>query len=223
MSDRTLKGFIGLVVAGLVAVIVLGAVIGTRAAADDLRDRSQTALAAAGLDDVAVDFRGREAELSGGNDVEIRLARTVVGALPGVRRVDLTLTADEIIDGVAHFELDRAGEVVRIDGVVPTPDDAAEIKVGVATGLATTITGDLKVDRTLPTSTWTSGLPDVLKLLGEVEDLELDITGDGTVALGGTVDSRAERERLVRHVARALPDLDVVSRLEASAPVGQGS
>ena len=54
MSDRSLRGFIGLVVAGLVAVISLGAVLGSSAAADDLRDRSQTALAAAGLDDVAV-------------------------------------------------------------------------------------------------------------------------------------------------------------------------
>lgn len=217
MSDRTLKGLIGLVVAGLVAVIAVGAVFGSSAAAGDLRDRSQIALTAAGLDDVLVDFNGREAELTGGNDVEIRLARTLVGSLPGVRRVDLVISRDEAIDDVARFELDRAGDVVRISGVVPTPDDAAAIKVGVAAGLRTMITGDVAVDTSLAPAVWADALPDVFEALGHVEDLELDLRGDGSVVLGGTVASSSERDRLVRQVSRALPDLDVVSRFEVAA------
>lgn len=226
MSDRSLRGFIGLVVAGLVAVISLGAVLGSSAAADDLRDRSQTALAAAGLHDVVVDFSGREAALSGGNDVEIRLAERLVGALPGVRRVELARLGADAIDGVARFELDRAGDVVQISGVVPTPDDAAGIKVGVATSLATTIAGDVTVDRSLAAVSWTGALPDVLQALEQVDDLELDVAGDGTVVIGGTVgsrDERDERDRLVRQVSRALPDLEVVSQLQAAAPVGRRS
>lgn len=218
MSDRTLKGIIGLVVAGLVAVIALGAVFGSSATADDLRDRSQTALAAASLDDVSVDFRGREAELRGGNDVEIRLAGKVVAALPGVRRVALDVVADRPVDGAAHFELDRAGDVVQIRGVVPHPDDAAAVKVGVATGLHIMINGDLAVDRSLAPAAWTTELPDVFAALGQVEDLELTILGDGSLVLGGTVESAPERERLVRLVARKLPDLEVVDQLEGFAP-----
>lgn len=222
MSDRTLKGFIGLLVAGLVAVIALGAVLGSGAAAGELRHRSQTALSAAGLGDVVVDFRGREAQLSGGNDVEIRLARSLVSTMPGVRRVHLDRAAAEVISGVAQFELDRAGHVVQISGVVPTPDDAAGIKVGVATGLATTVAGDLTVDHALPVATWAAALPAVLEMLGQIGDLEVDIAGDGTLVLGGTVHSDTARSRLVRRVARTLPDLDVISRLDVAAPVGQG-
>lgn len=223
MSDRTLKGLIGLVVAGLVAVIAVGAVFGASAAADDLRDRSQTALDAAGLDAVAVDFHGREAELSGGNDVEIRLARTLVSALPGVRRVDLDRDADTIVENVARFELDRAGDVVQIGGTVPNPDDAAEIKVAVAAGLRTMVTGDLVVDPSLPVVSWAAALPDALRTLSLVEDLELDIPGDGTIVLGGTVSGSAERDRLVRQIGHALPGLEVVSHLSISARTAEGS
>lgn len=217
MSDRTLKGFIGLLVAGLVAVIAVGAVFGSSAAAGDLRDRSQVALDAAGLDDVEVDFRGREAQLRGGNDVEIRLARTLVSALPGVRRVDLDRPDHEVIDGVARFELDRAGDVVQISGVVPTPDAAAEIKVGVASGLRTMVTGDLTVESSLAPVAWTDALPAALGIVSLVEDLELDIRGDGSIVLGGTVASPAERDRLERKLVRALPELEVVNRLRASS------
>lgn len=223
MSDRLLKGFIGLVVAGLITVIAVGAVFGSSAAAGDLRDRSQTALDAAGLDDVVVDFHGREAELSGGNDVEIRLARMLVSAMPGVRRVDHDDPDEEPIAGVARFELDRAGDVVQINGAVPTPDAAAEIKVGVASGLRTMITGDLAVDSSLAAVTWTAALPAVLEHLSLVDDLELDIRGDGSVVLGGTVGSLIGRDRLVRRVVRALPDLDVVDRLTIAASPGRVS
>ncbi|MET0468332.1 MAG: hypothetical protein ABWZ87_06295, partial [Aeromicrobium sp.] len=187
MSERTLQGLIGLVLAGLLAVVAAGAVLGSDTVASDLRDRAVTALAAAGLDDVLVDFRGREAELSGGNDVEIRRAEALVAALPGVRRVDVDVVDDADIRGVARFELDRAGDDVEISGVVPTPDDAAAIKVGVAGSLRTTITGDVAVDRSVAAASWVRALPEVLEVVAGIEGLELEIPGDGTVAIGGTV------------------------------------
>ncbi|MET1037236.1 MAG: hypothetical protein ABW075_03125 [Aeromicrobium sp.] len=217
MSERTLQGLIGLVLAGLLAVVAAGAVLGSDTVASDLRDRAVTALAAAGLDDVLVDFRGREAELSGGNDVEIRRAEALVAALPGVRRVDVDVVDDADIRGVARFELDRAGDDVEISGVVPTPDDAAAIKVGVAGSLRTTITGDVAVDRSVAAASWVRALPEVLEVVAGIEGLELEIPGDGTVAIGGTVGDESERARLLRRLAGVLPDLDVVGTLDLSS------
>jgi hypothetical protein len=222
VSDRTLKGLIGLVATALIAVIATGAVLGSRSVAGDLRERADTALSAAGLDDVLVDFQGREAELSGGNDVEIRRAETLVDALPGVRRVEVEDVEDHVLPGVARFELDRAGDDVEITGVVPSPDDAAAIKVGVAEGLHTTITGDVAVDRSVAGAGWMSALPAVFEALAGVRGLELLIPGDGSVALGGEVGDESERTRLARKVADALPELDVVSTLSA-APAGEAS
>lgn len=221
MSDRTLKGLIALVLAGLVALVGVGAVLGSDAVGGDLRDRARTALSAAGLGDVLVDFRGREAELSGGNDVEIRRAATLVAALPGVRHVEVDVDADQHLPGVARFELDRAGDDVEISGVVPSPDDAADIKVGVAEGLRTTITGDVAVDRTVGAAPWAEKLPDVLELLAGVEGLELEIRGDGTVEIGGTVADESERTRVLRKLDRAL-DLDVVGTFDLTSSRTEG-
>ncbi|MCW2839755.1 MAG: hypothetical protein JWR55_1238 [Aeromicrobium sp.] len=218
MSDRTLKGLIGLVLTGLVAVIAAGAVLGSGSVAHGLGDRARTALAAAGLGDVLVDFRGREAELSGGNDVEIRRAETLVASLPGVRRVDVAVVADDVIEGVARFELDRAGDDVEINGVVPDPDAAAEIKVAVAEGLRTMITGDVAVDRSVAPARWADDLPDVFEVVAGVEGLELEIPGDGTVAIGGTVEDESERIRLLEELSDVLPGLEVTGTLDLATP-----
>jgi hypothetical protein len=217
VSDRTLRGLIGLVLAGLVAVVVAGAVLGTEGVARDLRDRTRTALAAAGLEDVLVDFSGREAELRGGNDVEIRRAEALVETLPGVRGVRVVrveIVEHPIVPGTAGFELDRAGDDVEISGVVPTPDDAAAIKVGVAEGLRSVITGDVTVDRSVDAAPWASALPDVLDLLAGVEGLELDIPGDGSLTVGGTVRDVSERDRLAERLAEILPGLTLVDELD---------
>jgi hypothetical protein len=214
VSDRTLRGLIGLVLAGLVAVLVAGAVLGTEGVARDLRDRTRTALAAAGLEDVLVDFSGREAELRGGNDVEIRRAEALVETLPGVRVVRAEIVEHPIVPGTAGFELDRAGDDVEISGVVPTPDDAAAIKVGVAEGLRSVITGDVAVDRSVDAAPWASALPDVLDLLAGVEGLELDIPGDGSLTVGGTVRDVSERDRLAERLAEILPGLSLVDELD---------
>jgi hypothetical protein len=214
VSDRTLRGLIGLVLVGLVAVLGAGAVLGTEGVARDLRDRTRTALAAAGLEDVLVDFSGREAELRGGNDVEIRRAEALVETLPGVRVVRVEIVEHPIVPGTAGFELDRAGDDVEISGVVPTPDDAAAIKVGVAEGLRSVITGDVTVDRSVDAAPWASALPDVLDLLAGVEGLELDIPGDGSVTVGGTVRDVSEQDRLTERLAEILPGLTLVDELD---------
>ncbi|MET0931784.1 MAG: hypothetical protein ABWX74_19860 [Aeromicrobium sp.] len=214
MSDRSLKGLFALVLAGLIAVVGAGSVLGAGSVGSDLGDRATTALSAAGLGDVLVDFSGREAELSGGNDVEIRRAETLVAALPGVRRVEVDVVEDDVIPGVARFELDRAGDDVEISGVVPSADDAADIKVGVAEGLRTTITGDVEVDRSIGGASWIAALPEVLDVLAGVEGLELDIRGDGSVEIGGTVGDESERDRLAEKIDDLLSGLDVVGTFD---------
>jgi hypothetical protein len=193
--------------------MVLGALAGSRAVADDLRRRSETALTAAGLGDVTVDFAGREAAVSGGNDVEARLAAALVAALPGVRTVEDRHQQTAPLPGVARFELDRAGDDVEISGAVPSPDDAAAIKVGVATTLRTVITGDVAVDRSVDVARWAAALPAVLEIVVGVEGLELDIPGDGTLRLGGEVSDAATRSRILGQVADALPELKLVDAL----------
>lgn len=223
MSDRSLKGSLALVATALLAVVALGSFAGSRAVADDLGVRSEAALTAAGLGDVDVEFHGREAEVSGGNDVEARVATSLVSALPGVRQVAATDIEQVRLAGVARFELDRAGDDVEISGTVASPDDAAAIKVGVAASLRTMIAGDVVVDPTVGAAPWVPALPAVLDLVAGVEGLEVEIPGDGTVHLGGEVADAESRTRLVRLVAAELPYLEVVDTLGVVVPSSEGS
>nr|MCW2727793.1 hypothetical protein [Aeromicrobium sp.] len=220
MSDRALKRAIAVVVVALVAVIAAGSIMGTRAVAGDLHDRSRSALTAAGLEDVAVEFHGREAALSGGNDVESRLATTLVAALPGVRRVEPVVVDDDPIPGVSRFELDRSGDDVEISGAVSSPDDAAAIKVAVATTLRIMVTGDVTVDRSVDEASWAAALPAVLEIVAGVRGLELEIPGDGTVRLGGEVDASGAHARVVRRVQDQLADLRLVDSLVVAPRAG---
>jgi hypothetical protein len=222
VSDRTLAGLIGLVLTGLVVVIGAGAVLGSNSIAGDLGDRARTVLSAAGLEGIAVDFTGREAQLSGGNDVELRRAETLVAALPGVRTVKASAVPNRPLPGVARFELDRAGDDVEISGAVPSPDAAAAIKIASAQGLRAMITGDVTVDPALADGNWVAGLSGALEALAAVRSLAFDIRGDGTVQIGGWVEDSSERTRLVERVAAALPGLRVVDKLEVTSPRTDG-
>lgn len=222
MSDHSLRRLIACVAASLVIVVALGSVVGARSVAADLTDRSARALAAAGLDDVRVEFRGREAELRGGNDVETRLAGALVGALPGVRRVEVDRAPQRVIAGASRFELDRSGDDVEISGAVPTPDDAAAIKVAVASALQTTVTGDVAVTPSARPASWVAALPDVFALVSGVDRLSLEISGDGTIELRGEVDAEQVRTRVLRRVAAALPDLELVETIRVDTTAGRG-
>lgn len=223
MSDRSLQRFLVVLAACLVAVVVAGSVLGSRTVAGDLARRSTTVLAAADLADVTVTFSGREAELSGGNDVESRLATELVGALPGVRAVEAPRDDLPVAAGESAFELDRAGDDVEISGVVPTPDDAATLKVAVATTLRTTVTGDVVVDGPVSAAPWVETMSDALEVVAGVEGLSLDIRGDGTVEVGGQVPDAASHRVVLRDLAAALPDLEVVDVLRVLSPARKGA
>jgi hypothetical protein len=214
VSDRALQRAVAVVATVLLAVIATGSVLGSRTVADDLRDRARRALSAAGLGDVDVRFTGREAALEGGNDVEARLAASLVAVLPGVRQVAPAPDADRPVPGVARFELDRFGDTVQISGTVASPDDAADLKIAVAAAMRTTVTGDVAVDRSVGAAPWVPDLPEVLRAVAGVAGLELEVPGDGTVVLGGRVRDDAARARAVRLVADGWPDLRVVDTID---------
>ncbi|MCL3818055.1 hypothetical protein [Aeromicrobium wangtongii] len=220
MSDRSLQRAVALVVTALLGVIAVGSVMGSRSVADDLRHRAETALTASGLDDVRVDFRGREAHLSGGNDVESRMASSLVAALPGVRSVDRAVDHDAPLHGASRFALDRAGDDVEISGAVPSPDDAADLKIAVASGLATRVVGDVKVDRSVDAAPWVASLPAVLRTVVAVAGLELDIPGDGTLHVGGRVVDASTRSRIVQRLTDQVPGLRLVETLDVAPRAG---
>ena len=220
---RRLKVLVAAVVVCLAAVVVAGAVIGSRSVASDLGERSRTALAAADLADVQVRFSGREAELRGGNDVEARLAASLVEALPGVRRVDVERPSRARTPGAAWLELDRAGDDVQIRGDVPSADQAAALKVAVATTLRTTVSGDVTVDVSVGAAPWADAVPAVLEIVAGVEGLDLDLPGDGTVRLGGQVPDATTRSRVVEKVQQALPGLRLVESLRLATVPRKGA
>ncbi|MFC5677836.1 hypothetical protein [Aeromicrobium endophyticum] len=220
---RRLKVLVVAVATCLAAVVVAGAVLGSRSVATDLGDRSRTALAAADLADVQVSFSGREAELSGGNDVEARLAASLVEALPGVRRVDVERPSRHRTPGAAWLELDRAGDDVQIRGDVPSADQAAALKVAVATTLRTTVTGDVAVDGSVGAAPWADAVPAVLEIVAGVEALDLEVPGDGTVRLGGQVADATTRTRVVEQVAQAVPGLRLVESLRLATVPRKGA
>lgn len=220
---RRLKVLVVSVGLCLVAVVGAGAVLGSRSVAADLGDRSRTALAAADLADVRVTFSGREADLSGGNDVEARLAASLVEALPGVRQVEVERPASARRPGAAWLELDRAGDDVQIRGDVPSADAAAALKVAVATTLHATVTGDVAVDSSVGAAPWADEVPAVLDIVAVVEGLDLELPGDGTVRLGGQVADATTRARVVEQVAKALPGLRLVESLRLATVPRKGA
>lgn len=217
VSDTSLKWLTALVAAGLVAVVALGSIAGSRSVAEALRPAAEQALVAAGLDGVSVTFEGREASLSGGSGTDLREAREVVEAIDGVRwaRLDEGRDADpqdRVRSGapaVSTIALERSADGVEIRGVVPDADAAAEIKAAASLIFGATVSGDLGVDPEVETAPWVAALPGVLGDVMAVRDLRLDIDGSGTARIGGTVHSAAGRDRVVDLVATAMRGLEV--------------
>ncbi|MRJ78240.1 OmpA family protein [Aeromicrobium sp. SMF47] len=217
VSDTSLKWLTALVAAGLVAVVALGSIVGSRSVAEALRPASEQALAAAGLDGVSVTFEGREASLSGGSGTDLREAREVVEGVDGVRWARVVdgpdTDAQERVDASAPdastIALERTSRGVAISGVVPDADAAAGIKAAVSLTYGVTVSGDLRVDPDVEAARWVGAFPGVLGDVIAVRDLQLTIDGADTARIRGTVRSTAGRDRVVDLLATAMPDLEV--------------
>ncbi|MGA8988163.1 OmpA family protein [Aeromicrobium sp.] len=216
MSDKRLKSLAAFVAAMLVGVIVIGALVGARSTAADLRSASERALMAAGLSGVAVQFRGREAEISGGTPRDLTTARVVVATVDGVRRVDVVRAAPRraLPTPVARLDLARTATGVTLLGAVPDPDAAAGIKVAVAEIFAVRVKGDLTIDRNLGAASWVDRIPELLGELAGVKRLRLRVDGSGTITVSGSIESAAGVDRIRRRVRSTVPDLRLLNRLD---------
>ncbi|MEV7395715.1 OmpA family protein [Aeromicrobium sp. NPDC092404] len=217
MSEQRLRGLAALLGTTLLAVVAVGALVGSSSAASDLQGKAERALASAGLDEIRVTFEGREAELSGGTVDDLGQAELVVEGIEGVRRADVVRPAGgapaEAADTTPTLRVSRTGAGITISGTVPDADGAVGIKAGVAEAFAVPVTGDLAIDPAVGPAPWTDELTHAFVDLVGIKDLELEIDGSGTLDLGGSIESRSGVEDARRLVAAAVPELDVVNRL----------
>lgn len=227
MPDTALKAYIAGTGVALLVVIGVGAVAGSAAVADDLRSRAERTLADAGLDGVDVDFSGREAELSGGSRADLAEARALVDGLEGVRSTrvaegaaSLPSRPERVVATVPHLVLRRTADGATISGVVPDADAQARIRAAAATAFGR-VRGDLLVDPAVGRADWVDDLPAVVASLRAVEGLEVRIVDDRRLTLTGTLDSAAQRDRLVQQVSTAISDLAVVDRIDVPGNGGR--
>lgn len=223
VSDARLRWLTVILTAALVAVVGVGSLVGSSAAAASLQSAAETALADAGLDGVMVEFAGREATLSGGSHADLADATTVVEAIDGVRSVRAaeqtersparaTTPAPSEAAGPS-IVLRRSAGRVTISGVVPDADAAAEIKSGAALVFGGTVVGDLTVDGAAGTASWVTALPGIFGDVIGIRDLEIAIEPAAGLTLGGTIESAVGRRNVARHVSAAIPDVKIVNAL----------
>ena len=218
MAEKRLRGVATLVGIALLAVIVAGAVLGSRAAGDDLQVKAERALASADLDGVNVAFHGREAVLSGGTPDELGKAELIVEGIEGVRWADTVSPVagptPAPVDTKPTLRLSHSGTGITISGTVPDADAAASIKASVAEAFGVAVAGDLVINPAVGRARWTSQIPDVFGDLVGVKRLAMTIDGQGTLDLAGAIESQAGAAEVSRQVASIVRDLDVVSRLD---------
>jgi outer membrane protein OmpA-like peptidoglycan-associated protein len=218
VDDNRLRGLAWIVGLALIGTVTAGAVVGSRSAAHDLQPKAVGALRSAGMTDIAVDFRGREATLSGGGVAERSRAVSLVEGVNGVRWAKFTgrpSTAPTIPAGPSDPTLtfSRSDIGATIGGVVPSAEVAAALKTAAAETFGGTVSGDFRVDSSIHSADWFYELPEVFGDLVVVKNLEIAIGGGGIIQIDGSIESRVGADRAERLVAGAVPDLTVRSTI----------
>lgn len=141
---------------------------------DALKDRSQAALSAAGLDGVNLDFDGRDATLSGAglSAADLEKARGIVGAVDGVRvaDVDTSGVSGTPTDGATDAPSDTTTTADAMACEPATVQSAIDAEIG--DDMVTF--GEAKV---VPDAASQSELAEVAALLAECTDLTITVTG----------------------------------------------
>lgn len=213
VSDRRLTICAALTGVVLVAVIGVGAVIGSSAAATDLTPRIDAALVASGLEDVEAQVRGREVTVRGATEGELGEALDATRAVTGVRSavIDDSPGSVERIDMTRpYLKLRRDPDRLSILGAVPDAATAATVKSSAARAFGVPVRGDLMIDPTLPAVEWTDELAGAFGDLVGVTDMVLTIDG-GALELDGSIGSLAERREVLALIADAVPSLTLAS------------
>lgn len=205
----------------LLLVVCAGSVVGASSTASDLTPQVQRALVGAGLEDVDVVLRGREATVRGGMLAELTQAVRVAEQVRGVRSAaidDAPGSVDDIDTTRPYLRLRRHRDRLRIIGAVPSAAAAATVKSSAARAFGVPVRGDLVIDPALPPVFWTDELSDAFGQLVGITRLELTVDGD-TLELQGSLVTAAERAAVVRLVGQTVTSLTVESDVQIESEV----
>lgn len=211
------------VACALVAVVVLGALVGTREVTADLEPRVREAVRSVAGADVGVDVQGREVRIDpeGTDPALVDQVAARVRELRGVRSVTVESSrvaeAAEAPGDARDIDLglrvqDRAA---LFSTAVPTRELARAIEARVTQVRGVPVAVGLSVDPTLPTPRWWPGLARVLDATAPVADLSLDVEA-GRLEISGRTASRAGAER----VRTAVEDVGLVDDVDVDLLVG---
>lgn len=220
MDQGRWRAAVATVAAALVAVVVTGAVVGSRDITRSLEPQVREAVRTAADDPVGVDVRGRDVDVDPGSASDATVERVVaaVRAVPGVHRVrvrPIDVAADPTTrprDIPLSLRVTPTGVVFA--SAVPSRALAEEIGTRAAQVRGVPVGVDLAVDATLPQPRWWPGLARVLDATAQVDDLRIEIA-DGVLEVSGTTTSTAARDRAVRE----LDDTGVAATVRADVDV----
>lgn len=223
--DRGTRTAATWVVAGtLVAVVVSGAVVGTRHVGHALEPAVERAVLATAPDQVGVEVSGREVRIDPWSAPApvVRRAVRAVEAVPGVRSVQVRPVDVGPRQDARPADIGLALEVsptgVVFSSAVPSRELADEIGREVARVRGVPVAVDLAVDTTLPRPRWWPGLATVLDDTAQVGALRLEIR-DGVLEVSGTTVAPQTRAR----IEAALDRQQVVDEVRVSLGSGDTS
>lgn len=226
---------IWLLAALAVPVLLTAVLIPARAGTteDDLRERTEAALKARGIETGRVDFDGRDARVAVPADVDAARVREIVAGIDGVRSVSVesqaaqasgstptpapgTATAQE--SAVPAFEIGRTNRAIRVQA----PVRSQTVKDAVAAEVEQLLGEDREYDDR--TTIDPAGFADATMLAPLLRALAIG-TGDAsvrydgtTVTLSGQVPDQATKATVGRAAAKAVPGAVIADELELPAP-----
>ncbi|MGZ0152413.1 channel-forming protein ArfA/OmpATb [Kribbella sp. WER1] len=206
---------------------------------DDLRERTQAALKARGIETGSVDFDGRDAHVTVPAGVDEGQVREVVAAVDGVRAVRIdhggavpatptpatpspTTSGAPVQDDVPEFEVGRTDQAIRVQA----PVRSQAVKDALGAEVRQVLGADREYDdRT--TIDPANGLADASALTALLRALAIG-TGDAsvrydgeTVTLSGQVPDQATKATVGRAAAKAVPGAVVADQLVLPKPTTQ--
>jgi OOP family OmpA-OmpF porin len=232
---------IWLLAALAVPVLLTAVLVPARAGTteDDLRERTEAALKARGIESNIVDFDGRDAHITLPAGADATVVRDVVSGVDGVRSVRIESTAGTPTaspstapsassapsasgagqDDVPAFEIGRTDRSIRVQA----PVQSQAVKDAIAAEVEQVLGENREYDdRTTIDST--NGIADASAVSALLRALAIG-TGDAsvrydgaTVTLSGQVPDQATKATIGRAAAKAVPGAVVADQLVLPAP-----
>ncbi|WP_238331945.1 OmpA family protein [Kribbella jejuensis] len=198
---------------------------------DDLRERTQAALKARGIETSTVDFDGRDAHITVPAGVDESTVRDVVAGVDGVRSVQVSggqaatptptpapTTSAPVQAGVPAFEVGRTDRSIRVQA----PVRSQAVKDAISAEVAQLLGADREYDDRTTISA--DGLADASTLSALLRALAIgsgdaSVRYDGnTVTLSGQVPDQATKATLGRAAAKAVPGAVIADQLVLPVP-----